>query len=195
MARVEKETRKNLKCLRSARGGEFISNKFNIICNDRPIKRQMSAPRTPPQNGIAERRNRSIMDYARKLMMKKNVSHKYWREAVSTTIYTLNWVQVKKGTNVTPFELWYGYAYNVRYFNVFGGKCYLLKDNINKKIDAKSDEGIFLGYSTKSKAYKCLNSNTNKVVESVNVKVDEYAKKSEIECKTKPEDNSTFIWM
>ena len=58
-------------------------------------------------------------------------------------------MQVKKGTNTKPFELWYGYAPNVKYFRVFGRKCYILKYNRNGKIDAKNDKGIFLGYSTK----------------------------------------------
>ena len=110
LARVEKEIGKSLKCLRSERGGEFISNKFEIFFNDRGIKRQTSAPRTPPQNEIAERRNRTIMDYARTLMIEKKVSLKYWRESISTTVYTLNRVQVKKGTNLTSYELWFGYA-------------------------------------------------------------------------------------
>ena len=69
---------------------EFISNEFEMFCNDRGIKRQTSTPRTPPQNEIVERRNRSIMDCARTLMMEKNVALKYWREAVSTAVYTLN---------------------------------------------------------------------------------------------------------
>lgn len=56
----------------------------------------------------------------------------------------MNRVLVKKGTNITPFELWYGYAHNVKYFKNFGRKCYILKDNKNRKLDAKSDEGIFL---------------------------------------------------
>ena len=60
------------------------------------------------------------MDYARTLIMEKNVSLKYWREAISTTVYTLNHVQVNKGTHSTPFELWYGYPSNVKYFKVFG---------------------------------------------------------------------------
>lgn len=67
-------------------------------------------------------------------------------------VYTFIWVQVNKGTNITPFELWYRYAPNVKYFKVFGRKCYIFKDNRNGKIDAKSDKGIFLGYSTKRKA-------------------------------------------
>ena len=86
----------------------------------------------------------------------------------------MNFIQVKKGTHSPPFELWYGYLPNVKYFKVFGSKCYIIKDFKNGKLDAKSEIGIFLGYSTRSKAYKCLNTNTNKVVESANVKFDEY---------------------
>ena len=77
LARVDKETGKSLKCLRSDRGREFTSNEFEMFYNDRGIKRQTSTPRTPPQNGIFERRNRSIMDYAKTLMMEKNVALKY----------------------------------------------------------------------------------------------------------------------
>ena len=104
LERVEKEIGKNLKCLRSDRGGEFTSNEFEEFYKDRGIKRQTSTPRTPPQNGIAERRNRFILDCARTLMIEKKVSLKYWREAISTTVYTLNRVQVKKGTKSTPFD-------------------------------------------------------------------------------------------
>ena len=89
--------------MRSNRGGEFTSHEFELFCNDRGIKRQTSAPRTPPQNGVAERRNRSIMDCARTLMMEKSVALKYWKEAMSSTIYTLNNVEIKKGTNVIPY--------------------------------------------------------------------------------------------
>ena len=93
-----------------------------------------------------------VMDCARTLMMEKNISLKYWREAISISIYTLNHVQVNKGTHSKPFELWYGYSLNVKYFKLFGRKCYILKDFRNSKHDAKSEEGIFLGYSTRSKA-------------------------------------------
>ena len=152
LARVEKEIGKILKCLRFDKGGEFISNKFEMFCNDRGVKIQTSAPRTPTQNGIVERMNKSIMDYARKLIMEKNDALRYQREVVSTIVYTLNHVQVKKGTHLTSFELWYGYSPNVKYFKAFGSKCNILKDFRNRKLDAKSEEAIFLGYSTRSKA-------------------------------------------
>ena len=77
LARVEKETRKILKFLRSNRGSEFTSRDFEVFCNDRGIKRQTSAPTTPLQNGIAERRNRLVIDCARTLMMEKNIALKY----------------------------------------------------------------------------------------------------------------------
>ena len=90
LARVEKEIGKRLKCLRSDRGGEFICHEFNNFCIERGIKRQVSAPGTPEQNEIAERRNRSIMDCARTLMIEKNIAIKYWKEAISTAVHTLN---------------------------------------------------------------------------------------------------------
>ena len=128
LERFEKEIGKSMKCLRFYRGGEFISNEFEMFFNDKGIKRQTYAPITPPQNEITERRNKFLMDCARTLKMEKNVSLTYWREVVSTTIYTLNRVQVKKCTHSMPFELWYGYSPNVKYFKVFGSKCFILKD-------------------------------------------------------------------
>ena len=121
------------------------------------------------------------MDYVRTLMMENNVTLKYWKEDISNTIYTLNRVQIKKGTNLTRYELWFSHAPTVKYFKIFGSKCYILKDNRNGKLDAKGEEGILLGYSIRRKSYKCLNTNTNKVVESVNVKVDEYSELHKIE--------------
>ena len=174
-ARVGKEIGKNIKCLRSDRGGEFTSHEFELFCNDRGIKRQTSTPRAHPQNGVAKRRNRSIMDCARSLMMEKSVALKCWKEVVSIVVYTLNRVYVKKGTNITPYELWFGHAPSIEYFKIFGRKCYILKDNREAKLDAKGEEGILLEYSTRRKTFKFLNINTNKIVESVNVKVDEYS--------------------
>lgn len=90
LARVEKEIGKKIKCLRLDREGEFISNEFNEFYNERGIKRQVSAPSTPQQNVIVERRNRYIMNCARTLMIEKNIATKYSKEAISTIVHTLN---------------------------------------------------------------------------------------------------------
>ena len=77
---------------------------------------------------------------------------------------------------------------------MFGCKCYILKDYRNGKFNAKSDEGIFLGYSTRSKAYKCLNTNTNKIVESKNVNFDENTKVQDDESIKKLEEYTSFAY-
>ena len=133
------------------------------------------------------------MDCARRVVMEKNVSFKYQREPISIVVYTLNYVQVKKGTHSTPFELQYGYSPNVKLFKVFGSKSYIFKDFRNGKLDEKSEEGILIGYSTRSKSYTCLNTNTKKVVESENVNFDEYTKVYEAEPMKKLKEYKLFL--
>ena len=77
-------------------------------------------------------------------MIEKNVAIKYWKEAISTIVHTLSRVQLKKDSNQSPYELWYGYKPNVSYLNVFGSKCYILKESRKGKFDVIGDEGIFL---------------------------------------------------
>jgi hypothetical protein len=83
------------------------------------------------------------------------LSYGYWREVVSATIYILNKGQLRVNSDKNPYELWFGRAPSVKYFKVFGSKCYIkrLDENLGK-FDAISDEGIFLGYASKKKAYK-----------------------------------------
>ena len=102
---------------------------------------------------------------------------------------------MKKDLFKTPFELCYGYKPNVSYLKVFGSKCYILKESRKGKFDVKSDEGIFLGYSCKSKAYRCLNLSTHKVIESAHVKVNEFAEKIEEESKKELEDYRIFFYI
>ena len=80
----------------------------------------------------------------------------------------------RPGTKKTPYELWKGRKPNVKYFRIFGSTCFILKDRENVgKFDSRSDEGIFLGYSSTSKAYQVYNKRTMKVTEAVNVVIDE----------------------
>ena len=81
----------------------------------------------------------------------------FWAEAMNTACYVHNRVTLRKGTPSTLYELWKGRKPNVKYFHVFGSKCYILKDREQRrKMDPKSDEGIFLGYSTNSRAFESL---------------------------------------
>jgi hypothetical protein len=91
------------------------------------------------------------------MLIEGNVAHIYWKEVVTTTVYTLNRAQIREGTNKKPYELWFGHTPTTNYFKIFGKKCYIKRHDEIGKFDVRSDEGIFLGYSTKSKAYRCFN--------------------------------------
>ena len=85
----------------------------------------------------------------------------------------------KPGTKKTPYKLWKGRKSNVKYFRIFGSTCFILKDKDNvEKFDSQNDEGIFLGYSSTSKAYRVYNKRTKKVMETVNVVIDETSESS-----------------
>lgn len=96
----------------------------------------------------------------------------YWKEAIHTTTYTLNKCLYQMKYGKTSYELWYDKTLTIKYFKVFGSKCYIRKDEDNLgKFDNRVDEGIFFGYSTKRNAYRCFNKRLNKIVESAIVKV------------------------
>ncbi|XP_075669659.1 uncharacterized protein LOC142639349 [Castanea sativa] len=111
---------------------------------------------------------------ARAMLHSKDVARNLWGEAVNTACHTVNKVYFRPGTKKTPYELWKGRKPNVKYFRIFGSTCFILKDRENVgKFDSRSDEGIFLGYSSTSKAYRVYNKRTMKVMEMVNVVIDE----------------------
>ena len=99
---------------------------------------------------------------------------KFWGEAVNTSYHIGNRIFFRVGITKTAYEIWNGKKPRVKYFRVFRSKCYILNDRENLgKFDAKSDEGIFLGYSTTSRAYRVFNKRTKTVMESINVKIDD----------------------
>ena len=82
-------------------------------------------------------------------MIEGKVAHTYWRDAVNTTVYTINRIQLRPGANKTPYELWFGNVPTIKYFKTFGIKYYIKRDEAVGKFDERSDDGIFLGYPTK----------------------------------------------
>lgn len=102
----------------------------------------------------------------------------YWKEVIHTKTYTLNIILYQRKYGKTSYELWYGRTPTVKYFKVFGSKFYMWRDEDNLgNFDGRVDEGIFLVYSTKSKANHCFNKRLNKIVESASVKFDERTSK------------------
>ena len=101
---------------------------------------------------------------------------------MNTSCHIGNKINFRAGTKKTTYEIWNEKKPKVKYFRVFGSKCYILNDRENlRKFDVKSDEGIFLGYSTTSWAYKDFNKRTKTVMESINVEIDNAITKVEME--------------
>jgi len=123
----------------------------------------------------------------------KNLSQHFWGEVVNTACHIINRVYLRPKINKTPYEIWRGKKPIVKYFRTFGSKCYILRDRENLgKFDPKSDEGIFLGYSTNSCAYRVFNKRTETVMETINVVIDDV----EVEAPSSGEDhqlNSTEL--
>jgi len=117
---VEKEVGSLVECLRTDRGGEFTSKEFNEYCSMNEIKRQLTAAYTPQQNGVAERKNRTIMNLVRSILSEKHIPREFWPEAVNWCIHTLNRSPAAAIKEVTPEEAWSGVKPSVGYFRVFG---------------------------------------------------------------------------
>ena len=106
------------------------------------------------------------------MLLNKQIPQKFWGGVVNISCHIGNRIFFRAGTKKTAYEIWNGKNPKVKYFRVFGSKCYILNDWENfGKFDAKSDEGIFLGYSTTSWAYRVFNKRTKRVMESINVEI------------------------
>jgi transposase InsO family protein len=171
---VENEMDSRIKCLRSDNGGEFNSKEFMDYCNNHGIKRQFSVARTPQQNGVVERNNKTVQEMARTMIMDSRLTDIFWTQVVHTTVHIQNIVMLKNNIDKTPYELWKGRPTNVKHFRVFGSKCYIKREDARmEKFDSRVDKGILVGYSSTRKEYKCYNLRLNKVVENINITIDE----------------------
>ncbi|MCH81752.1 copia-type polyprotein, partial [Trifolium medium] len=167
---VEKECGEAIVCLRTDRGGEFNSHEFKDYCEENGIKRQLTAAYTPQQNGIAERKNRTIMEMVRSMLAGKDMPKMFWPEAVNWSIYVLNRSPAAALLDVTPEEAWSGIKSSVKHFKIFGCIAYShVPDAHRRKLDDKSVKCIFLGISEESKAYRLYNPTTQKIVISRDV--------------------------
>lgn len=167
---VEKETGQFIKCLRTDRGGEFNSEEFNKFCQMNGIKRQLTAAYTPQQNGVAERKNRTVMNMVRSMLSEKMIPKTFWPEAVNWTVYVLNRSPTLAVKNVTPEEAWSGVKPSVEHFRVFGCVSHVHVPDVRRtKLENKSFACVLLGVSEESKAYRLYNPVSKRIVISRDV--------------------------
>lgn len=173
---AEAETGRKLQAFRSDRGGEFTSADFAEHCAKRGVRRQLTAPYTPQQNGVVERRNQTVVATARSMLKAKGLPGKFWGEAVSTAVYLLNRSPTKSVQGKTPFESWYGKKPAVHHLRTFGCVVHVKLNTPNmKKLDDRSKPMIFIGYERGSKAYRAYDPTTGRVHVTRDLVFDEQA--------------------
>ncbi|KAJ4702077.1 Retrovirus-related Pol polyprotein from transposon TNT 1-94 [Melia azedarach] len=173
-AAVEKESGRQIKAMRTDRGGEFTSKEFQEFCEANGIRRFLTVPRSPQQNGVAERKNRTILNIARSMLKSKRLPKEFWAEAVSTAVYLSNRSPTRSVWGKTPQEAWCGRKPGISHLRVFGSVAHVhVPDERRTKLDDKSESFIFIGYDSSSKGYKLYNPNSKKIMISRDVIFDE----------------------
>ncbi|KAJ9541694.1 hypothetical protein OSB04_028200 [Centaurea solstitialis] len=172
--KMEKLNNLSVRSIRSDHGTEFKNSTLETFFDRKGISENFSSVRTPQQNGVAERRNRTLIEAARSMLSEANLATQFWAEAVNTACYTQNRSLIVKRFRRTPYELFCNRKPLIEHLHIFGCVCYILnnKDNLGK-FDSKSDDGIFLGYSSISKTYRVFNKRRQTIEETIHVRFDE----------------------
>nr|GEY81039.1 retrovirus-related Pol polyprotein from transposon TNT 1-94 [Tanacetum cinerariifolium] len=173
-----KKTQANLQLqvqrVRTDNGMEFKNKTLAKFFDEVGITQQFSTTRMPQQNGNVERRNRTLVEAARTMLTFANLPLFLWAEAIATACFTQNRLIIYKYFDKTPYELMNKKKPNIKFFRVFGCRCYLLNDYDDVgKLKAKGDIRVFVGYSKEYAAFRIYNKRTRKIHESVNVNFDE----------------------
>ncbi|KAL7290151.1 hypothetical protein TKK_0015865 [Trichogramma kaykai] len=167
---VENQTGLTIKELQSDGGKEYNNNRQNTLLKDAGIKRRFTVPHTPQQNGLAERKNRTLVETARCLLLQSGLPASFWAEAIHTANYIRNRCY-SETVGCTPFEKWTGRKPSISHMRSFGEKNHVLNKSPTKgKFDRRGLEGIFLGYSDDSKAFRVWLTKAKKIIASRDVK-------------------------
>ncbi|GKA28586.1 putative ribonuclease H-like domain-containing protein [Tanacetum coccineum] len=170
ITKIENQLNHKVKVTRYDNGTEFKNIEMNEFYVLKGIKREFSIARTPQQNGVVERKNRTLIEAARTIIADSLLPIVFWAEAVNTACYVLNRVLVTKPHNKTPYELIIGRPPSISFMRPFGCPVTILNtlDPLGK-FDGKAKEGFLVGYSINSKAFRVFNSQTRKVEENLHV--------------------------
>ena len=173
-AEVENFTGKRVKVLRTDNGGEFTSKAFEAHLKAYGIRHEWTIPKTPEQNGAAERLNCTLVETTRTMLLDANLPPKFWAEAISTAAYLTNRSPSSGVGGITPHQAWYGQKPCVGHLRVFGCTAFahVPKDE-RGKLDSKTRKSILLGYGSVQKGYRVFDHLTQKVSYSRNVRFDE----------------------
>ncbi|GJU39209.1 retrovirus-related pol polyprotein from transposon TNT 1-94 [Tanacetum coccineum] len=160
--------------IRTDNGTEFVNQTLRSYYESVGISHETSVARSPQQNGVVERRNHTLVEAARTMLIYAKAPLFLWAEAVATACYTQNRSIIRCYHGKTPYELLHERKPDLSYLRVFGALCYPNNDSEDLgKLQAKADIGIFIGYAPKKKAYRIYNRCTRKIIKTIHVDFDE----------------------
>nr|GEW39528.1 integrase, catalytic region, zinc finger, CCHC-type, peptidase aspartic, catalytic [Tanacetum cinerariifolium] len=160
--------------IRTDNGTEFKNQVRKEYFDSVGISHQVSSVRTPQQNGVVERRNQTLVEAARTMLIFSRALLFLWAKAIATACFTQNRSIIHRRFNKTPYELINGRKLDISFLHVFEALCYPKNDREDiGKLGAKGDIGFFIGYSANSCAYRIYNRRTKKIMETMNVSFDE----------------------
>nr|GFA21146.1 retrovirus-related Pol polyprotein from transposon TNT 1-94 [Tanacetum cinerariifolium] len=149
--------------------GQFCDSDLEV-----GISHETSVARSPQQNGLIERRNRTLIEAARTMLIYAQASLFLWVEAMASACYTQNRSIVQLRHGKTPYELLRNKLPDLSFLHVFGALCYPTNDSENLgKLQPKVDIGIFIGYAPTKKAFRIYNRRTRQIVKTIHVDFDE----------------------
>jgi len=164
-ALMETQKGRKIKCLQSDNGLEYVNKRFDEFIRKHGITRRLTVPYNPEQNGVAERRNRTLMETARCLLIQAGLPASFWAEAVNTANFIRNRCPTSKLQGKTPYEAWHGKPPDVSHFERFGCDVLVLDPTPNKsKLASRAIKGTFVGYSEESKGYRIWIPNERRIV-------------------------------
>nr|GFA40534.1 retrovirus-related Pol polyprotein from transposon TNT 1-94 [Tanacetum cinerariifolium] len=171
---IQRGLQAQVRVVRTDKGTEFLYQTLHAYFAAEGIQHQTSVARTPEQNGVVERRNRTLVEAARTMLSAAKVPLFFWAEAIATACFTQNRSLVIPRHEKTPYHIINERKPSVKFFHIFGSVWYIVRDGENlDKMKEKGDECIFVGYSTQSRAYRVFNKRTRVIMESIHVNFDE----------------------
>ncbi|WVZ80785.1 hypothetical protein U9M48_028236 [Paspalum notatum var. saurae] len=163
-----------IRAIRSDNGGEFRNSRFKNFCHDLGLEHQFSSPYSPPQNGVVEYKNRTLVEMARTMLDEHRTPRHFWAEAVNTACYIANRIFLRAFLGKTSYELRFGRQPSVKHLRAFGCRHFVLKKAGHlDKFESRCLDGIFLGYASSSRAFHVWILKTKQVVETCEVFFDE----------------------
>ncbi|GJR47848.1 retrovirus-related pol polyprotein from transposon TNT 1-94 [Tanacetum coccineum] len=163
-----------VRCIITDNGTEFVNQTLREYYEKVGISHETSVARSPQQNGIVERCNRTLIEAAHTMLIYAKAPLFLWAEAVATACYTQNRSIIPLRHGKTPYELLHDKPPDLSFFHVFGALYYLTNDSENLgKLQPKADIGIFIGYAPTKKAFQIYNRRTKRIIETIHVDFDE----------------------